>query len=74
MVVKLKIGMHDSERRTKRWFDGSSMIAFARRRFSASIMEDVPHVTIWLGMFLPWKAEEGGGGGVSVKEEGGWWM
>lgn len=49
MVLKLKSGMHDSESSTKRWLEGSSKSAFARRRLSASIIDDVPHRTLWRG-------------------------
>lgn len=44
MVVKLKRGMHDSERRTKRSLERSSR-ALAKRRRSASTMVICPHCT-----------------------------
>lgn len=44
MVVKLKRGMHDSERRMKRSLERSSS-ALAKRRRSASSMVSCPHFT-----------------------------
>lgn len=59
MVEKLKRGMQDSDRRTKRSLEKSSS-ALAKRRLSACIMLFSPHPTSWLGILRPWKTELSG--------------